>query len=89
MDTKKGPPIDQTPGLAGGPGPTPPGVEDGTPTPTAAQPETVPRTARAQQEAGEIAEREAGTRDADVRGARRDADRRRAPKGDPEEPDPS
>jgi hypothetical protein len=34
--------IDPTPGLAGGPGPTPPGVEDGVPEPRPAEPEAVP-----------------------------------------------
>ncbi len=86
MDTKKHPPIDQTPGLAGGPGPTPPGLDDGTPTPSAAAPETVPRTAGEQRELGEVAEREAGVREADLPGVR---GRRRAPRADPEEPDPS
>jgi hypothetical protein len=58
--------IDSTPGLAGGPGPTPPGVEDGTPRPREAAPETIP--AEEQREEGEAAERSAGTRRADVPG---------------------
>jgi hypothetical protein len=59
--------IDQTPAIAGGPGPTPPGLDDGTPHPRPAAPEAPP-SARAQREAGEIAEREAGPRRADVPG---------------------
>lgn len=75
--------IDSTPGLAGGPGPTPPGVEDGTPQPREAAPEAGPPSADEQREEGEAAERSAGTRRADVpglagaregRGAERDAD---------------
>ena len=63
--------IDETPGLAGGPGPTPPGVEDGTATPRRAQPEpraAPPPTAGEQQAEGEAAERSAGTRRTDVPG---------------------
>jgi hypothetical protein len=61
--------IDPTPGLAGGPGPTPPGVEDGTAVPRAATPETSPPRAPSAEEArreGEAAERSAGVRRADV-----------------------
>jgi hypothetical protein len=69
--------ISQTPGLAGGPGPTPPGVSDGTPTPTEGDDEGtagVPRGAQAQKQAGEVAERSAGTRQADVRQGAGDGD---------------
>lgn len=59
--------IDEVPGLAGGPGPTPPGVEDGTVEPRRAQPEAAPQpSAGAQEQEGEAAERSAGTRRADV-----------------------
>jgi hypothetical protein len=58
--------IDPTPGLAGGPGPTPPGVEDGTAVPRAAEPESP--AAPASRAEGEVAERSAGTRRADVPG---------------------
>jgi hypothetical protein len=61
--------IDPAPGLAGGPGPTPPGVEDGTPVPREAEPEApapAPSAAEGQEEAGEAAERSAGARRADV-----------------------
>lgn len=59
--------IDETPGLAGGPGPIPPGVEDGTPELRRARPEpAAPPSAEGQQEEGEAAERSAGTRRADV-----------------------
>jgi hypothetical protein len=99
--------ISQTPGLAGGPGPTPPGVTDGTPEPIEGAGEGVasaPRGAQEQKEAGEVAERSAGTRQADVRqgaGERdvEEAERKaeqardeawdRAAHRDPEEPDPS
>ena len=82
MTTNEPPPLDE-PGLAGGPGPTPPGVDDRTPKPNAgpvAGPEAVPHDPGAQKEAGEVAERSAGTRDAEIREAQR---------SDPEEPDPS
>jgi hypothetical protein len=58
--------IDETPGLAGGPGPTPPGVEDGTAAPRFARPEAPPADPAAQQAEGEAAERSAGARRADV-----------------------
>jgi hypothetical protein len=61
--------IDQTPGLAGGPGPTPPGVDDGLPEPRLAAPEpggASPPSADAQRKKGEAAERSAGVRRADV-----------------------
>jgi hypothetical protein len=60
--------IDRTPGLAGGPGPTPPGVEDGTAAPRRAEPERTqpPPPASDQQAEGEAAERSAGARRADV-----------------------
>jgi hypothetical protein len=63
--------VDETPGLAGGPGPTPPGVEDGTATPRA-EPERMapPPPAEKQQAEGEAAERQAADR-ADVRPRRR------------------
>ncbi len=61
--------IDETPGLAGGPGPTPPGVEDGTAAPRLAEPETAPPPSAAEQrDEGEAAERTAGPRRADVPG---------------------
>jgi hypothetical protein len=62
--------IDETPGLAGGPGPTPPGVEDGTADPRRAAPEpSGPAPApEEQRREGEAAERSAGTRRADVPG---------------------
>lgn len=61
--------IDPAPGIAGGPGPTPPGVEDGTVRPRHAQPESQEWTrlpADGQKEVGEKAERTAGVRRADV-----------------------
>jgi hypothetical protein len=58
--------IDPAPGLAGGPGPTPPGLEDGTAVPRGGVPETT--DAAAQQGEGEAAERSAGVRRADVPG---------------------
>jgi hypothetical protein len=59
--------IDEVPGLAGGPGPTPPGVEDGTVEPRRARPEPGSQpSAGAQEQEGEAAERSAGVRRADV-----------------------
>lgn len=58
------PPVDDlgAPGLAGGPGPTPPGVDDGTPHATrAAAPEDV-QPAEEQGDEARTAERTAGTR---------------------------
>jgi hypothetical protein len=99
--------ISQTPGLAGGPGPTPPGVGDGTPKPVEGDDEgtgSAPQSGAAQKRAGEVAERSAGTRQADVEeAAQRQGDpepdgaeepRRHAGAPspawrDPEEPDPS
>jgi hypothetical protein len=52
--------IDETPGLAGGPGPTPPGIDDGTVVPRRAEPEAAPAPAPSeeeQREEGEAAER--------------------------------
>lgn len=62
--------IDATPGLAGGPGPAPPGVDDGTATPRRAEPEPTgpPPSAAEQQAEGEAAERSAAVRRADVPG---------------------
>lgn len=57
--------IDETPGIAGGPGPAPPGVEDGTTTPRRARPEP-PLTPEGQRDEGEAAEHEAGARRAGV-----------------------
>jgi hypothetical protein len=57
--------IDETPGLAGGPGPTPPGLDDGTAEPRHAAPEAGP-SPEEQQAEGEAAERSAGVRRADV-----------------------
>jgi hypothetical protein len=82
MTKNEPPPLDE-PGLAGGPGPTPPGVDDRTPKPNSgpgAGPGAVPHDPAAQKEAGEVAERSAGTRDADIRESQR---------SDPEEPDPA
>lgn len=51
------------PGLAAGPGPSPPGIDDGTPRPTqAARGEGAPRSAEQQGEEARAAERSAGTR---------------------------
>ncbi len=58
------PPLD-TPGLAGGPGPNPPGFDDNTPRPIATEPGE-PGAAEAQRKEGEVAEREAGTRAAEI-----------------------
>jgi hypothetical protein len=62
--------IDPTPGLAGGPGPKPPGIEDGLPEPRTAAPEAGgPSTdAETQKREGEASERSAGVRRADVPG---------------------
>jgi hypothetical protein len=90
MATKKDPPppaLDETPGLVGGPGPTPPGVDDGTPKP--ALEGAAPESAASQQRAGEAAERSAGTRQADVGEAAERARERGLERRDPEEPDPS
>jgi hypothetical protein len=96
--------IKSTPGLAGGPGPTPPGVDDGTPRPVEGDDEgtgTAPRSGAAQKQAGEVAERSAGTRQSDIdQAAREEPDDAGAParrgddasfsaRRDPEEPDPS
>ena len=54
-----------SPGLAGGPGPTPPGVGDNTPGAKAKEPGE-PGAAEEQRQQGEVAERSAGTRAADV-----------------------
>jgi hypothetical protein len=54
-----------TPGLAGGPGPTPPGLDDGTPHASPAAP-AAPDAAQVQRQAGEVAERGAGTRGTEV-----------------------
>ncbi len=51
-------------GIAGGPGPTPPGFDDGTP-PASPPLENLPQQ-DAQRKAGEIAERSAGVRRGDV-----------------------
>jgi hypothetical protein len=77
--------IDPTPGIAGGPGPTPPGVEDGLPEPRLAEPESVPVAADPQREAGEAAERSAGTRRADVP----ELAKEREGRGDPGRKDPA
>jgi hypothetical protein len=58
--------IDPAPGLAGGPGPTPPGVEDGTAIPRLAEPEPQAPPASPPErvkEEGEAAERSAGVRE--------------------------
>ncbi len=75
--------LDPAPGLAGGPGPTPPGVDDGTPRPAVEGPDAKPRSAGAQDPA-------AGERDpAAGEASRGGPDRDGAAHGDPEEPDPS
>lgn len=57
------------PGLAGGPGPTPPGVEDGTPRATrTAAGEGGPESADAQGDEARKAERTAGTRGHEIPG---------------------
>ncbi len=58
--------IDGTPGIGGGPGPTPPGVEDGIAVPRRAEPEAPARPSADQQAEAEAAERSAGTRRADI-----------------------
>lgn len=62
--TREKPEVDVgAPGLAGGPGPTPPGVDDGTPRATrTAVGEGPPQSAGSQGEETRIAERSAGTR---------------------------
>ena len=51
------------PGLAAGPGPSPPGIDDGTPRATrAALGEDPPQSAEEQGEEARVAERSAGTR---------------------------
>jgi hypothetical protein len=72
--------IDATPGLAGGPGPTPPGVDDGTAAPRRAEPERMapPPSAREQQDEGEAAERIAAVRRPDVPALARDREGRGA-----------
>jgi hypothetical protein len=81
----EGKPVDReaavTPGLAKGPGPTPPGVDDGTVKPAPEGTFAPPLGAEEQERHGEAAERSAGTRQADLEQAVRRAE--------PEEPDPS
>jgi hypothetical protein len=79
--------IDPTPGLAGGPGPTPPGVEDGTATPRLAEPEPAAPAAPGPEEIkeeAEAAERSAGVRRADVPGLAGDREGRGGAGGDPQ-----
>ncbi len=62
------PPTDpslDTPGLASGPGPTPPGFDDGTPRSDRVEPGD-PEAAEKQRQAGEVAERSAGTRQGEI-----------------------
>lgn len=73
-ESKPGGAPETSEGLAGGPGPTPPGFDDGTPRAAAA-----PGASPAAGAAGEEAEAPRGARA--VEAAR--------PRGDPEEPDPS
>jgi hypothetical protein len=82
--------IDETPGLAGGPGPTPPGVEDGTPELRRAAPEpSDPAPSQEEQRRhGEAAERSAGTRRADVPGLAGVREGRGEGREDPDEEDP-
>src|SRR6266542_538695 len=69
--------IDETPGLAGEPRPTPPGGEDGTAAPRLAEPETAPPPSAAEQrDEGEAAERTAARRRARSRGRPRGYARR-------------
>ncbi len=56
-----------TPGLAGGPGPTPPGFDDATPHGHAEEPAPEqPGAAAQQRKAGEAAERSAGVREGQI-----------------------
>lgn len=64
------------PGLAGGPGPTPPGIDDGTPHPTLGAGAPA-QSAEEQGDESRTAERTAGTRADEVPGSGR--------RGDPEE----
>ncbi|MFY3744168.1 hypothetical protein ACOQFB_09675 [Anaeromyxobacter sp. Red801] len=64
------PRVPKVQGLAGGPGPTPPGVDDGTPHPGAEPPGQAPEP-EAQRRASDAAERSAGTRKAHLDEARR------------------
>ncbi|WP_041450518.1 hypothetical protein [Anaeromyxobacter dehalogenans] len=68
-------------GLAGGPGPAPPGVDDGTPHPGAEPPGRAPEP-DAQRTVTDAAERSAGTRKAHVDEARRAHQAREGEKGD-------
>ncbi len=54
-----------TPGLTAGPGPTPPGFDDGTPRAEPPAPDA-PGAAEQQREAGEVSERSAGTRQREI-----------------------
>ncbi len=58
------------PGLAGGPGPTPPGVDDGTPHPTLGTGGTTGPAQSAEEQGDEarVAERTAGTRRDEITG---------------------
>ncbi len=79
MPTRK-PPEHQigAPGLAGGPGPAPPGVDDGTPHPTLG---ATSQTAEEQGEEARVAERTAGTRGDQIpeRGVRQEEPSAREP----------
>ncbi len=67
-----------TPGLAAGPGPTPPGLDDGTPRADVPAPGE-PGAAEQQRRAGEVSERSAGTRQGEI------AEDREAEKHPPEQ----
>jgi hypothetical protein len=62
-------PKDLEPGLAGGPGPTPGGFDDGTPASGGPPDPGAPPDRAAQKRQGEVAERSAGVRAVDVPGA--------------------
>jgi hypothetical protein len=82
-------PLD-TPGLAGGPGPAPPGVDDATPRARSTPPHH-PGAADAQREAAEVSEQSAGTRAGeidDAAGERGPGTDNAGPPGRLEPPDP-
>lgn len=77
MPEKKPPENDVgAPGLAGGPGPTPPGLDDGTPHPSLGATGEGTQSAEEQGEEARVAERTAGTRRDELLGRR---DRRADP----------
>jgi len=70
-----------TPGLAAGPGPTPPGFDDGPPRADEPAPDE-PGAAEQQRQAGELSERSAGTRQGEI-----DQDREAAKHPPEQQPD--